>query len=268
MATYAIGDIHGCLRTFQALLTRVNFNPARDTLWLTGDIVNRGPNSLEMLRWVHDHRHCLRLVLGNHDLALLAAHLGVHPPTAATQLILRADDGNKLCHWLRRQPLAIAESDYVMIHAGRLATWEQTQTLELAAEVATRIQTDDDFFNVMYGNNPTRWHPAFSADNRCRLIINALTRLRLLNNDGSLYLDYAGEPNQRPPGTVPWFDFPHRQWWQATVIFGHWSSLGLVMRSDIMAIDTGCLWGRQLTAVRLEDRTVFQVPTQEDDIPL
>ena len=261
MAAFAIGDIHGCQRTLAALLARIAFNPTTDTLWLTGDLVNRGPDSLGVLRWAFAHRQCVNLVLGNHDLALLAAYLGVHPPAAGMQEILAAADADILCTWLRRQPLALTVGGYILLHAGRLAEWEQEQALDLAAEAETRIQKDDSFFHIMYGDLPSRWHPALSADDRCRLIINAFTRLRILDSAGGMVLNYTGEPAQRPLDTMPWFDFPYRRRWDAAVICGHWSTLGLLRRADLLALDTGCLWGGSLTAVRLEDGKIWQIPT-------
>ena len=268
MAIYAIGDIHGCRQTLHDLLAHIGFSPQTDCLWLTGDLVNRGADSLGVLRWVYAERRCIKTVLGNHDLHLLATHLGAQPAADTPSLhpLLAAPDAALLCGWLRTQPLMIAEDDYVLLHAGRMPEWSMRQALELATEAAARIGDDDDFFSAMYGNEPRHWHPALSADSRHRLIINAFSRLRLLTADGGILPGYAAPPHQRPPGTVPWFDFENRQRWAATIICGHWSALGLLLRRDVAALDSGCLWGRTLTAMRLEDRQIFQVPTNAADM--
>ena len=265
MAVYAIGDIHGCMRTLHNLLEEIGFSPSSDTLWLTGDLVNRGAQSLDALRWAKQHQQCVKIVLGNHDLHLLAMRDGAREATAALQPLLAAPDAKPLCDFLQAQPLLYYEDDYVLLHAGRMPQWELAQAQALAQEAQIRIRRGD-FFYSMYGDLPARWHPALSDDNRHRLIINAFTRLRILNDDGSMALSYSGPPQHRPAATTTWFDFVGRKRWSATVICGHWSSLGLVVRPDLLAIDTGCLWGRCLTAVRLEDRKIFQVPAHAKDV--
>ena len=267
MAVYAIGDIHGCRGALDDLLAHIGFNSAVDTLWLTGDLVNRGPDSLAVLRWAYQNQNCIQMVLGNHDLHLLAAHVGVWAAdkNESHQQILQAEDAKQLCAYLRAQPLMLLADDYAMVHAGRLPEWRQEEAFELAMETSARIAADDDFLRIMYGNFPACWHPALSADMRGRVAVNAFSRLRLLAADGSMFLSYSGAPNKRPPGTIPWFDAAHRQHWRAATICGHWSSLGLLVRADLLAIDTGCLWGRQLTAVRLEDRKIFQTPARANE---
>ena len=180
--------------------------------------------------------------------------------------VLDAPDADALCGWLRSLPLMHSDGDYALLHAGRLPEWEQKQAEEFAAEAAARLQSDDDFFAAMYGDAPARWHPALSADARHRTIVNAFTRLRILSEDGGMVLDYAGPPSQRPPGTTPWFDFPRRRRWAAAAVCGHWSSLGLLLRRDVAAIDTGCARGQTLTALRLEDRKIFQTPARAADV--
>ena len=268
MAIYAIGDIHGCLRSLEDLLAQISFSPPRDTLWLTGDVVGRGPDSPGVLRRLYQMRDSVRAVLGNHDLHLLAAHIGARPAPKDESLraVLESPDADLLCGWLRSLPLMHCAGEYALLHAGRLPEWEQMQAEELAAEVSARLQTDDNFFAAMYGDSPQRWHPALSQESRHRLVVNVFTRLRLLSADGATILRYAGAPANRPPGTIPWFDFPYRRRWAATVIVGHWSSLGLLLRRDICALDTGCLWGRTLTAMRLEDRRIFQTPARAADV--
>ncbi|MGI9305725.1 MAG: symmetrical bis(5'-nucleosyl)-tetraphosphatase [Gammaproteobacteria bacterium] len=265
MAVYAVGDIHGCLRTLQDLLARIAFSPARDSLWLTGDLVNRGPDSLGVLRWARANQHCITAVLGNHDLHLLAARFGARPAGDSLRAVLDAPDAEELLTWLRARPLMHAEGDYALLHAGRLPEWEQAQTEDLAAETAAQIQNDDGFFGEMFGNSPARWHPALSAPARRRAVVNALTRLRIIGADGEMILNYAGAPRNRPPKSAPWFDVPHRRRWTATAVCGHWSALGLLLRQDLAAIDGGCLWGGTLAALRLEDRKIFQVAAHPED---
>lgn len=268
MAIYAVGDIHGCARTLDDLLAHISFSPSRDTLWLTGDLVGRGPDSPGVLRRLYQMRESVRAVLGNHDLHLLAAFLGAIPPPPDESLraVLHSPDAAALCRWLRSFPLLHCEGEYALLHAGRLPEWEQMRAEELAAEAAARLQTDDNCFAAMYGNLPERMHPALSQDSRHRVVVNAFTRLRVLTADGAMALRYAGAPKNRPPGTIPWFDFPYRRRWKAATIFGHWSSLGLLLRRDLCALDTGCLWGRTLTAMRLEDRKIFQIPARAEDV--
>ena len=262
MAVYAVGDIHGRLQTLRLLLEIAGVAEG-DTLWLTGDLVSRGPDSLGVLRWAFQNRRRIVAVLGNHDLHLLAARAGAATPGEAARTILAAEDGEMLCDFLQALPLLHSEGDYVLLHAGRMPEWEQRQAEELAHEAALRIR-GGDFFSAMYGDCPHRWHPALSPDSRHRLIVNALTRMRLLTKDGGIFLPYAGAPQHRPPLTLPWFDAPRRRHWAATTVCGHWSSLGLMLRRDVMAIDTGG-FGGALTAMRLDDRKIFQAPLHPDD---
>lgn len=269
MATFAVGDIHGCLRTLNDLLSLISFSPRQDTLWLTGDLVGRGPDSPGVLRRLHQMRGSVRAVCGNHDLHFLAAHLGARPAPendASLRELLRAPDAAELCGWLRSLPLMHCEGDYALLHAGRMPEWEQNRAEDLAAEAAARLHSDDNFFALMYGSEPLRWHPALSRDSRHRFLTNVFTRLRVLSADGATALRYAGAPENRPPGTIPWFDFPYRRRWRAAAVVGHWSSLGLLLRRDVVSLDTGCLWGRTLTAMRLEDRKIFQTPARAEDV--
>ncbi|MGU9952118.1 MAG: symmetrical bis(5'-nucleosyl)-tetraphosphatase [Gammaproteobacteria bacterium WSBS_2016_MAG_OTU1] len=267
MATYAIGDIHGCRQTLGALLSRIAFSPATDELWLTGDLVNRGTDSLGVLRWAFENRDNIRIVLGNHDLHLLAAHAGAItlPLTSPLQAILQAEDADILCEWLKAQPLLYAKGEYVLLHAGRMPEWGERQAADIALEAGERLR-QGDFFAAMYGDLPARWHSALSGDARHRVAINAFSRLRLLSADGSIVLPYSGRPQERPPQTVPWFDYYPRIEWSSTIVCGHWSALGLLLRRDIMAIDTGCLWSGMLTAICLEDHKLYQEPAHPADI--
>lgn len=267
MATYAIGDIHGRKQTFDALLSEIGFSESQDKLWLTGDLVNRGTDSLGVLRKIYAMRESIRAVAGNHDLHLLAAYLHrrSRPQNESLCAVLDAPDADELCNYLRSLPLLHEEGEYVLLHAGRLPEWDQKQAADLAAEAAMRLQADDDFFAAMYGDEPAKWHPALSADSRHRCIVNAFARLRILGADGGMILEYAGAPENIPQGAAPWFDFPTRRRWSSAAVCGHWSSLGLLLRRDILAIDTAHREGK-LTAVRLEDRRVFQTPIRPADI--
>lgn len=266
MAVYAVGDIHGCLRTFNDLLESIGFSPQKDSLWLVGDLVNRGADSLGVLRRVYEMRESVRAVLGNHDLHLLAMHSGKRKPNESLRAVLDAPDADVLCGFLRSLPLLHSEGEYALLHAGRLPEWEEERAAELAAEAESRLRTDDNFLAAMYGNTPAKWHPALSENARQRTIVNAFTRLRILSQDGEMILDYVGAPQKRPPRTIPWFDFPYRKRWKAAVVCGHWSSLGFAARRDMVALDTGCGRGRTLTAMRLEDRRIFQVPARAADV--
>jgi bis(5'-nucleosyl)-tetraphosphatase (symmetrical) len=269
MATYAVGDIQGCFTSFTHLLQELGFNPASDRLWLVGDLINRGPDSLAMLRWAKQHGDALHVVLGNHDLHTLAVAEGfVEAHRYDTlQLLLAAPDREELLDWLRTRQMAHAEGDYLMVHAGVLPQWSVSQVLQLAGEVETVLRSGDyrDFFAHMYGNHPNHWEDDLHGMGRLRVITNALTRLRVCAPDGKMDFRFKGELPDIPAGLVPWFDLPQRRSTDKTLVFGHWSALGLVVRDNLVALDTGCLWGGKLSAIRLEDRRVFQVPCAPSD---
>jgi bis(5'-nucleosyl)-tetraphosphatase (symmetrical) len=263
MATYAIGDIQGCYHAFRALLKRIAFNPAHDTLWLVGDIVNRGSGSLAVLRWCYQHQRSIKLVLGNHDLhALVVAHgiKSAHKDDTL-QPILDAPDGQELLIWLRHQPLMIAENGYAMVHAGLLPQWTISEALSYAAEVAHALQAPDYeiFLAQLYGNTPSLWHTDLIGMDRLRAITNAMTRMRICAPSGALEFAFKKDLSLVPPGYLPWFEVHNRQSQDMQIICGHWSALGLYMQHQIVALDTGCLWGGQLTAFCLETRVITQV---------
>ncbi|MEW9899344.1 symmetrical bis(5'-nucleosyl)-tetraphosphatase [Chitinivorax sp. PXF-14] len=264
MPTYAIGDIQGCFEPLQALLAQIEFDPARDRLWLAGDLVNRGPGSLDVLRWAYGLQDHIDVVLGNHDLHLLAVAAGHGKQHSDDTLgdILAAPDCDDLLGWLRRQKLVHAAEGYLMVHAGLLPQWSADDALRLAREVETVLQGDahHELFRHMYGNEPRHWDEALTGWERLRLIVNAMTRMRLVTRDGDIDLKYKGELPDAPPHLTAWFDAPGRRSAGTPVVCGHWSALGLRLRDDLLALDTGCLWGGALTAVRLEDRQVFQLP--------
>lgn len=272
MATYAIGDIQGCFHSFQALLSKIGFQPGTDRLWLVGDIINRGAGSLEMLRWVYEHQESLDMVLGNHDLHALAVAAGFAPlhKTDTLQPLLDAADAERLFDWLRQQSLVHRDQGYLMVHAGLLPQWSADDAVSLAAEVESALRGPNhlDYLAQMYGNQPAQWQDGLQGMDRLRLITNAMTRIRTCTLTGGLNLKFAGEVEKIPAGYLPWFDVPDRRSAGSPIVFGHWSALGLQLRADISALDTGCLWGGKLTAMRLEDRAIFQVPCASADSPL
>lgn len=263
MATYAIGDIQGCHAAFARLLEAIDFAPSRDRLWLVGDLVNRGPQSLAVLRQVKALGAAAVTTLGNHDLHLLAVAEGFRKPHRGDTLdeILEAPDRAGLLDWLRRCNMMHVEGEYALVHAGLLPQWTTDHALELAREVeaALRGQRFREFLAHMYGNHPDRWSEALKGVDRLRVAVNAMTRMRVCTPEGVMDFGFKGTPEDVPSGYVPWFAVPERLSRDRTVICGHWSALGLRREKRLLALDTGCLWGGTLTAVRLEDRRLYQV---------
>lgn len=264
MATWAIGDIQGCFDEFRALLDKIRFDPGADQLWLTGDLVNRGTQSLQALRFVRSLGDSVITVLGNHDLHLLAVAAGHGPDSrenASLRPILDADDRDELLDWLRHRPLAHFDANLntLLVHAGLPPEWTPADAVRLAREVELRLAQNDhaDFFAAMYADKPDRWNEALVGDERHRFIVNCLTRLRVIDENGSLDLAYKGTLDDVPPGTLPWFRAPEARWRRTRIVFGHWSALGLLVERDLLALDTGCVWGRELTAVRLDGEPVI-----------
>ncbi len=264
MATYAIGDVQGCYDALRRLLDIVRFDPPRDTLWLVGDLVNRGPQSLETLRYIISLGDAAISVLGNHDLHLLVAASGYTKQYPGDTLggILDAPDRDALLHWLRQQKLMHADprNGYAMVHAGLLPQWSIATALALAAEAEAVLRGDhhDDFLRPLYGNKPSAWNENLAGDDRLRVIVNAMTRMRLCRADGEMEFTHKLAPVNMPPGFMPWYDVPGRASAGTPIIFGHWASLGVLLRADVIGLDSGCVWGRKLSALRLEDRRVFQ----------
>lgn len=272
MATYAIGDLQGCHAELQDLLALTGFNSQRDRLWLVGDLVNRGPASLEVLRFVKGLGDRATVVLGNHDLHLVlrAEGLGRESKDDTLAPILAAPDCDELMAWLRGLPLFHVEGEYAMVHAGLLPQWSVAQALELSGEVSAALSKKKkytDFLENMWGSKPDRWQDDLQGWDRLRVIVNAMTRMRFCNADGVMEFQAKGKPENAPPGYMPWFAVPQRASLTHTLVCGHWSALGLRMEDKLLALDTGCLWGGQLTAVRLEDRKVFQVPSRQPPGP-
>jgi bis(5'-nucleosyl)-tetraphosphatase (symmetrical) len=263
MATYAIGDIQGCFHAFTALLARLKFNPKHDSLWLVGDIINRGSGSLEVLRWCYQHQESLKIVLGNHDLHALAVVHNIKPAHKfdTLQASIHAPDSDVLFTWLRHQPLIHIANDYVMVHAGLLPQWSVHEAVGYAGEIEAELQADNyrEFLKQMYGNMPNKWQADLTGIDRLRTITNAMTRLRICTHEGEMEFEFKGELQDIPAGYTPWFDAPLRQSQTSKIICGHWSALGLRQRDNVFALDTGCLWGGQLTAMCLETQAITQV---------
>ena len=270
MATYAIGDIQGCYHAFTALLARLKFDAKHDKLWLVGDLINRGSGSLQVLRWCYQYQESLRIVLGNHDLhALAVAHQFKKSHKSDTlQALLDAPDSDALLKWLRHQPLMIHADNYVMVHAGLLPQWTIAQALSYAGEVECALQADSyqDYFANMYGNSPNSWSDDLTGFDRLRVITNAMTRMRICTHHGEMEFEFKGELQDVPIGYTAWFDAPARQSHTSQIICGHWSALGLRQRNNIHALDTGCLWGGQLTAMCLETHEITQVEHDAQDL--
>ncbi|WP_023872290.1 MULTISPECIES: symmetrical bis(5'-nucleosyl)-tetraphosphatase [Pandoraea] len=251
---YAIGDLQGCQTSFEQLLARL---PQDADLWLAGDLVNRGPRSLDTLRQVIALGDRATAVLGNHDLHLLAVAAGVRQAHGSDTLddILTAPDRDTLIDWVRRQPLAHFARGYLMVHAGVLPQWDAAQVIALARDVETQLRGPDwkTFLSRMFGNQPDQWHDALSDEDRQRLTINALTRMRFCTADGRIDFKIKEGADAATGALKPWFDAPGRRTSDVTMVFGHWSALGLVMRENVLGLDTGCVWGGRLTAVKLAD---------------
>ena len=259
MATYAIGDIQGCYRELQQLLERIDFQPGRDRLWFAGDLVNRGPASLEVLRFIKNLGEDAVTVLGNHDLHLLAVWQNKHRHLKSNDTlrpILAADDRDELLHWLRGRPLMHddAELGYSLVHAGLPPQWDRETALRCAGEVEEILQGAEflGFLDHMYGNEPARWSSQLSGWARLRFSVNCFTRLRFCTADGTLDFREKGEPGSQATPLIPWFEVPGRRSAHMRIVFGHWSALGLYRGEGVYGIDTGCLWGDRLTALRLD----------------
>lgn len=257
MSVYAIGDVQGCHDDLLRLLDRIAFDPGHDKLWFVGDLVNRGPKSLEVLRFVKSLGSAALTVLGNHDLHLVAAavadrRFGKKKDTLDP--VLAAPDRDELIDWLRRRPLFHREGGYCLLHAGLPPQWDVDQA-DAQARAAEQFLAGDEhieFFRQMYGNTPAQWSDHLQGIDKLRFAVNCFTRMRYCTPDGILDFAHNGAPGSQPPGLLPWFQVPGRKSAVATIVFGHWSTLGYRGSDNCYAIDTGCLWGGQLTALRLD----------------
>lgn len=258
MATYAIGDLQGCFDDLQRLLAHIDFDEKRDCLWFTGDLVNRGPGSLQCLRFVRELGVRAVTVLGNHDLSLLATAAGFRRLRSGDTLddVLNAMDCDELLNWLRHRPLLHTDHslNYTMVHAGLPPQWSLTDAAAYAREVETVLQSDSypDLLANMYGNQPHCWSETLDKFERWRFIINCFTRLRFCTESGRLDLNAKGEPGSQPAGLLPWFNVHGRRSREAKIVFGHWSTLGCTQEENTYSLDTGCVWGGRLTAMRLD----------------
>jgi bis(5'-nucleosyl)-tetraphosphatase (symmetrical) len=271
VATYAIGDVQGCLEPLRRLLHAFGFDRARDRLWFVGDLVNRGPDSLATMRLVKDLGGCAVTVLGNHDFHLLAVAAGTAKTHRSDTLdeVLAAPDREELLAWLRQQPMLHVQGEWAMVHAGLLPQWSIAQAGILAREVEAALRGANwrEFLAKLYGNAPDSWSEGLRGADRLRVIVNAMARMRFCTAEGKIEFNTKGETAKAPPGFFRWFDAPGRVSRDHTIIFGHWSTLGLTLRPDLIALDSGCVWGGSLSAVRLEDRKLFQIPCEQYQAP-
>ena len=271
MATYAIGDVQGCDDALQRLVEQIRFEPASDRLWFVGDLVNRGPGSLKVLRYIKNLGESAVVVLGNHDLFLLAVAEDITPtrPEDTLQEILAAPDRDELLGWMRQQRLLYHEAPFVLVHAGLLPQWSVPEAEELAREVETGLRSPyyKDVLRALYPSKHLQWSSDLTGPTRLATIIKVLTRLRACSSDGLMESSYSGPPDHIPAGFLPWFRIENHERRDTTIICGHWASLGLHCEENLLAIDSGCVWGRQLTAIRLEDRKIFQVGCNHVEYP-
>ena len=267
MALYAIGDIQGCHAELCQLLDLIGFSTRGDRLWLVGDLVNRGPASLQVLREVAALGEAASTVLGNHDFHLLTIAAGHRRPHRSDTLdaILSAPDRDALIDWLARCPLVIRDGERLMVHAGLLPQWTPEAAIALSREVETTLAGDarDDFLCALYGDEPDRWRDDLAGYDRLRVIVNACTRMRFCTADGRMELKEKRGPEHTPDGFRPWFAHDNRKSGGVTIVCGHWSTLDLELAPNVLMLDSGCLWGGTLTAMRLDDRRVFQVPSRQ-----
>jgi bis(5'-nucleosyl)-tetraphosphatase (symmetrical) len=268
---YAIGDLQGCYQSLLSLLEKIDSATPDARLIFVGDLVNRGPQSLATLRLIRSLGERAQALLGNHDLHLLAAAHGIRKLHRGDTLdeILNAPDREELLDWLRQRPLALLEQDHLFLHAGVLPQWSAAKALALAQEVESVLRGPHwvDFLREMYGDQPARWDNSLQGNDRLRCIVNALTRLRFCTEDGTMEFTARESSGTSMPGYLPWFDVPQRQTQDVTVVCGHWSTLGLVLRPNLIGLDTGCVWGGKLTAVRLADRMLLQVSCPQAQRP-
>ncbi len=268
MAVYAVGDVQGCLEPLERLLERIRFDPAEDRLWLVGDLVNRGPASLETLRFVRGLGRSAVAVLGNHDLALLAKACGARKLKRDDPLraVVDAPDAGELITWLRHRPALFRdpETGWTLVHAGLAPHWDEATALACAAELEAILRSErwTRFMGRLYGDEPRRWDEGLSNWKRLRFIVNTFTRIRYCDAQGALDLKHTAPPGSQPPGLTPWFEIPWRRNRKMRIVFGHWSTLGVLLRPGLLALDSGCVWGGYLSAARITRGRVelVQVP--------
>ncbi|MEP7181513.1 MAG: symmetrical bis(5'-nucleosyl)-tetraphosphatase [Betaproteobacteria bacterium] len=271
MSLYAIGDVQGCHAEFCHLLDLIGFSPATDRLWLVGDLVNRGPGSLAVLREVKALGDAAVTVLGNHDFHLLTVAAGYTRPHRQDTIapILDAPDRDELLGWLQRRPLVVIEGDRLLVHAGLLPAWTPAMALSLSREVEAMLASEraDAFLAALYGDEPRMWRDDLEGFDRLRVVVNACARMRFCAADGTMEFREKRGPDQAPEGFRPWFEHEARASAGTTIVCGHWSTLELMLAPNLLMLDSGCLWGGALTAVRLDDRRVYQVPGRSKVTP-
>lgn len=265
MVQYLLGDLQGCASALERLLAEIGFSPSRDRLYVLGDLVNRGPDSLAVLRRLRDLGEAATCVLGNHDWHLLAVAAGVRPKHRNDTLdaILDAPDREAWLEWLRQRRMAVHEQGWLMLHAGVVPQWDLAATLTLAGELERQLRSSPprEFLTAMFGNEPLRWSESLTGAERLRFTLNTLTRIRFVSADGTLEFGSKDGADTAPAGFTPWFDAPGRQTAATPVAFGHWSTLGLLDRPNLLGLDTGCVWGGKLSAARIDGarREIVQV---------
>lgn len=266
MALYAIGDVQGCFDELRVLLTKIDFDKRTDRLWFTGDLVNRGPKSLETLRYIKSLGDAAITVLGNHDLHLLALHITGKPAKNDETLkpILDAPDRSELMDWLRHRPLIHTEKNFCLVHAGLPPNWKIEMAVSNAKQVerVLRCESAREYFDHMYGDSPKKWSESLGKWEKLRFITNCLTRMRYCDAAGNINLTEKGHPKDTDSSLIPWFEYPDRQNNNVDIVFGHWSTLGFCVKPGIYGIDTGCLWGGELSAIRLDGKEVYRVCIQ------
>jgi bis(5'-nucleosyl)-tetraphosphatase (symmetrical) len=274
MARYLVGDLQGCDAPLARLLRRIAFSPSRDTLYVLGDLVNRGPASAAVVRRLMACGDAAQCLLGNHDLSLLAVAHGHRAPHRNDTMddLLGAPDRDAMLDWLRHRAMALHAHGILMVHGGVLPQWDLRQTLSVAGEVEAALRGPHltQFLAHMWGNQPAQWEDALAGADRLRVVVNALTRLRFCTPDGVMDLKASGRIDQAPPGTMPWFDVPGRRTAGVCIAFGHWSTLGYLRRPDLISLDTGCVWGGCLSALRLDDageHELIQEPCEQAQVP-
>lgn len=275
MSLYLIGDLQGCYKPFQQLLQKVGFSPSRDHLVCLGDLVNRGPDSLKVVRQLMAWEGSAEAILGNHDLHLLAVAQGVRPSHRhdTVQAILEAPDRAALLQWLHQRPLALERHGWLLVHAGVLPQWSAQHTLDLAQEVSAVLASPQgpQWLQHMYGNQPDHWREDWPTHDRLRLIVNALTRLRFCSAEGVMEFETKDSAAHPPAGFMPWFEVPGRLTETTPIAFGHWSTLGLIQRPNLLALDTGCVWGGCLSAAQMDPQgqvqAIIQVACEQTLVP-
>lgn len=270
MAVYAVGDLQGCAASLRRLLEALRFDPTRDRLWLVGDLVNRGPDSLGVLRWVREHEACVRSVLGNHDLHLLARAAGRREPGKRDTLdaLLAAPDAPELLAWLARRPLLHEDDGHALVHAGLLPNWSWDTARGLARELEQALREGGGaaVWDALDTPSPGRWRDELSGSERLAVALHGFTRLRACHADGTICDGFHGPPAEAPADCLPWFDVPHAAWRGGPrVLFGHWAALGVHHTREVVGLDSGCVWDGELTALRLDDDTLHAVPAAPGD---